>query len=669
MPRNVAITFLFLLAWGCAGGAQAATDEDIQLVANVAKKIFAEVEPPEGLAWPPLVFIVNYEGGSIDEDRDGEIDGDEINAKASAPWVKPDKGIEWESDTSVTPVPVPGFDAIVPELDADGEYRQPVIRVYQGWLSKIIEGDENRLANTFGHEMQHILLGHVTTPRTGTPLVEFAVSRQQEADADIAGFALALSAGYTEDVLMESLRVERERLSRYTSFQVYSGTHPGYTDRVAMVETHRPEIWRALSAFENGVWFLNAERYDMAADCFREVVARAPECFEGWANLGYAELMQYYEGLGEETLRSYDVGQLALGGYYNQAASLGIRGADRERWQSAVEALERALTLNSKLVVARANLAAAQLLHPDGKQVGAAAQEFAQVIAGLERGEMETGVDPRMHAALLVNAGVVELADGDSEGAEKLFTQARGLFESPEAFDGVGLVASAARYNRAMMLARSSAAADQRAAIDEYATYLGKSSESLAWWSLAYDAYERLCRAQGVEPKPRAELTAGAAPRRRMVAGVKLASGERIALDQPMEAVEAALGPGVRNNQVRNTNVHRRRYAKAGLDLMCNNRVLAIRLVGKTAPPVVLESSGPGPGATAEVRPGMTFDELRSLVGEDADLWDRRWGVTSTIEYRYFYRLGFGVRVTDAGKILEVIVAQIPQDAKIQSGN
>ena len=85
-----------------------------------------------------------------------------------------------------------------------------------------------------------------------------------------------------------------------------------------------------------------------------------------------------------------------------------------------------------------------------------------------------------------------------------------------------------------------------------------------------------------------------------------------------------------------------------------------IRLVGKQAPPLVLETSGAGPGGRDEVRVGMTFEEVQALVGEDAKLWEPRNGPSFTVEYQYFYRLGFGVRVSDSGRVTEILVAQLP---------
>jgi hypothetical protein len=78
----------------------------------------------------------------------------------------------------------------------------------------------------------------------------------------------------------------------------------------------------------------------------------------------------------------------------------------------------------------------------------------------------------------------------------------------------------------------------------------------------------------------------------------------------------------------------------------------------------VLIQDPPG-GATAEVRPGMTLAELEKVLGGDAGKWDQRSGTSAQVVYRFYTRLGFGIRLA-GDKITEIIVAQIPVDAKVQ---
>ena len=56
-----------------------------------------------------------------------------------------------------------------------------------------------------------------------------------------------------------------------------------------------------------------------------------------------------------------------------------------------------------------------------------------------------------------------------------------------------------------------------------------------------------------------------------------------------------------------------------------------------------------------------------SALGGDATEWDLRYGASSAIVYRFYGRLGFGVRLTDEGRVMEIIVAQIPYAAVVKN--
>jgi Zn-dependent protease with chaperone function len=655
-----------LLAGRGALAAEQPTQADRELVGRVAARMFASAEPVEGWAWPPLVYIVNYMDGSADEDGDGLIDGDEINADASLLPLKPGEQPEYPEGTSVTLVPVPGVEHIEGTVAEDGTVQQPVIRIYQGWLTYIARGEDDQLANCFGHELAHVLLGHVSDSETQTALVENARQRQQEAAADVLGFKLAVAADFAYDALIASLDTEMEVLGGYSAFQAYMYNHPGYLERRALIEERRAEVWRAMESFENGVFFLNNEQYELAADSFETVVGKQKNCYEAWANLGYAQLMRYCDSMDPEELRASDIGQLVVGGFYRRADSIATRGPSAELWEKAVEALQTALALNPELVLAQANLAAAYLVHPAGKDVGESGRLFAQVIAALDAGAVDAYADPLMYAALLVNAGVQQMADGDAAAAEALFVQARGLFESEEAYASAGQVASAVNYNRAMLQARSAEPSVRKSAIERFERYLTSNSSALTWWALAFDAYATLCREQGVEPKTRETLAAEGRRRMRMVTGIQLADGSTLSIDAPAESIEQLLGATAETTTVGNDPfVERLRYDDLGLELWRNNRLVAIRLSGANAPALSLQALGPASGATATIRVGMTFDEVLALVGRDGRQWDKRYGTNPMIVYHYFHRLGFGVRVNDSGRVTEIIVAQLPEKAVV----
>ncbi|HEY2908744.1 MAG TPA: hypothetical protein VGI99_00770 [Gemmataceae bacterium] len=56
--------------------------------------------------------------------------------------------------------------------------------------------------------------------------------------------------------------------------------------------------------------FLVLEQYSAAERCFDRVAKEFPDSYEGWANLGYACLMQYCDKLDEKDLREFDIGPI-----------------------------------------------------------------------------------------------------------------------------------------------------------------------------------------------------------------------------------------------------------------------------------------------------------------------------------------------------------------------
>jgi Zn-dependent protease with chaperone function len=665
----------------CGSSALAAPSEDDKLMVGVvAARILAQAEPIQGWAWPPRVAI---------------SDKDEVNAFATVCEIKPGDTPEPQDSGKLVWIELPEFDAMPPEeaLSAadlpgavggadelaaehtpaehtvethdDGTVTQPVIVLNQGFLDKVVQGNPDRLAAVFGHEASHILLRQVDAASGGAPLVANMINRQQEADADVLGMKLGLKASFPYKGLVGGVLGMRDQ-GNYNSFEGLNATHPGWTDRVAMIDDQQKELWHSISAFENGVQFLMLEQYRLAERCFKQVTVECPKCYEAWANLGYTQLMMYCDALREEDLRYFDIGQVVVGGFYRRPESMQFRdfGINEALWLDAVGNLRQAVILNPDLVLAKANLAVAYLVAPDGKDVGKAEGLLRQVREALASGNVEE-IDPLVKASLLVNAGVAEMETGDAPAAEALFAGAQELFSA----DGVdkssstGLV-NAIRYNRGRMYAAASDPAKKKTAIDELEAYLSSSSPAANWWPLALERYKALCAEAGVEAKPENTLSLAANKQYRTVIGIALPDGGAINLNDSPESLEKTLGEGRAQVLVKKSDVRRLQYAKLGMEILCDQHIVAIRLRGPKAPAVTLQASGFG-GETQQVRPGMTLPELDAILGGDANQWDQRYGTNTQVVYRFYTRLGFGVRLS-GDKITEVIVAQIPIEAKVQ---
>jgi hypothetical protein len=97
-------------------------------------------------------------------------------------------------------------------------------------------------------------------------------------------------------------------------------------------------------------------------------------------------------------------------------------------------------------------------------------------------------------------------------------------------------------------------------------------------------------------------------------------------------------------------------YADRGVELIVTDRVLGVCVRSPLAPPVVLQSTGPG-GAKHEVRIGMSNAELRSLMGPSFDV-DYLPTFDQRELYRYYRSLGFGVMIK-GGKVVEIVIANM----------
>ncbi|HVX61656.1 MAG TPA: M48 family metalloprotease [Pirellulales bacterium] len=657
---------------------------DQELVAKVAAKYFEVATPVEGWAWPPLVGIAQSDEvnafASMEKLKAGQkpvlkeySDIVWIDVPASSRAVLPDK-VAVAKDPSAgnaqaaPAAGVPSADAVPADIQPAGDVQrpQPYIILLQGFLDRIVKGREVYLAETFGHELSHVLLRHAENYGAGgAPLVAYAMTRQQESDADMLGMKLSLQANYPYDELIKAVKSWRDLDLSGSSFAALRSTHPGWTDRAALIDERQAELWSSISAFENGVYLLMAENYNIADRCFTQVVKEAPSCYEAWANRGYARLMRYCDALEPDDLREMALNHIVVGGFYYRALSLEERGVNVDLWYDAVGDLREALRLKDSLILPKANLALAYLVHPNHKELGKAAELFEQVTDALKQGALEEEISPLDRAALLVNAGVTEFANGDAKAGRQFFDRAQTIYLEEMKSPPAGPLESAMLYSQASQLAASPELAQRQQAVQRFEEYLSTTSPAVAWWNLAYDHYQELCQSQKLTAKSREELERPQTIHFRPVTSIVVADGKEIALNDPVSQVVELLGEGKKIPVVRRTNICRRKYDSLGLELLCTDRLIAVRLRQAKSPPLVLRGSGPG-GKTTQVHVGMPLAELQHLLAGDESGWDKRYGAQYTVNYRYFYRLGFGVDVDEDGNIAEIILAQIPAEAKVR---
>jgi len=583
------------------------SEADRALAEQVFKQIIASTPVPTDMDWPPKLEIV---------------DAKEINAFATI-RIKDDK-------------------------------KYPVVVCYEGLIKWDSEGNADRLAYVLGHEIAHHLLGHTTTGPGDTEFVRATFSRDQEIAADRRGMELALRANYSYRGGLSAIRKMIDLGLNYSSFEGLAANHPSWLDRIALLDKDQAGLWRSMSAFDNGVYFLLVQNYALAERAFRQVTKDFPGAYEAWSNLGYALLMQYADSLDTEDLKRFDVGQIVVGGFYRRPQSLEskVRGVNEEMWWDAVGALREAIRLKPELSLPKANLGIAYLFRPAGKDAGKATQlleEATQLAA------TDATLDPLSRLTVQLNLAVAHASEGSSEEALLALARIEGSLKLRQAssIPGSASILSAISYNKAVLLAQSPANDRQRLAIGELENYLRHTASSLAWWPLAYRRYFALCQQFGLQPKSENALLSQSALTFRPIA-----SSGQIALGASLlDAKNQLGGTGVTSSLIRGTNLIGISYPDRGLKLVATDEVLAIVLFGDRAPRLPVREMGLGT-KERELRVGMSSTDLDAVLG-DSD-YDFRQLVDPEQNYRFYSDLGVAVLVQN-GKVVELVVGQIPK--------
>jgi tetratricopeptide (TPR) repeat protein len=612
--RSLFAAALGALVLAAAGSGRAApTEKDKKLLKDVADRLLAHCDPVPGMDWPPDIAIEP---------------GGEVNAYATV-------------------------------TRKDGKL-VPVVRVYEGMMTKVIDGDRDKLAYVVGHELGHILKKHViANDRAKTPFVKNVFGRDEEDEADAVGVELLLKAGFSLKKGLGAVTRMQDLGLEYSSFEGRKSDHRSWNERLAKMDKDKAQLWKASAAFLNGVVFLTTEQFKLAEQCFDKVTQDFPNCHEAWANLGYARLMQYCDMLRKEDLDGYGIGQIVTGGFYHRADSIKVREKNTKMWWDAVGALRESNRIKPGQTLVLANLGLAYLVHPDGKDVGESTRFLAEAA---EAAKADKALDPADHAGLLINLGVATLAAGNEEKA-----LAR-LDEGEKAVRSLAARGTAARatpqfdaallYTRALVLAGKPGRGDREKAAGMLEEYLRKCSTLSLWWPVAYDRYAEVSKALNREPKPQDAFVKAQPPAVRLVVGVKLKSGALLTLaDDPAE-LPKKVGPGKETVAVPGTGLKRIRYEAEGVEVLANeDDVLAIFLVGPAAPAIPLQGQMVGAKAAGELKVGMSAEQVEDLLGTEYKPCE----ITATGVYYRFYReqgVGFLVR---KGRVEEVVIVQMPK--------
>ena len=524
--------------------------------------------------------------------------------------------------------------------------------VFRGLMEHVIRGSEDRMAFVLGHELSHVQLGHLAKeiPEKRSVL-GLVFSRQQELEADRHGMIAMMRSGFSFDKGLEAYREFHGYLEshpelrlKYSSFEGLLLDHPSWTDRLALLDKDRRPFWRAMSAFESGVYFLQTEQYVSAERCFEAVKDEFPKSDEAWTNYGYCLLMQYCDKLEPKDLQQLGVGQLVAGGFFRRAAVLvPVRGVDDQIWHDAVEALNKARQLNPGQTMASANLGIAYLVHPSLKSdVEQAEKYLREAAAGQGDGNIKAGI--------AINLGVAELKSSRRDEAARLFKQAEMALNnlSPSS------LRDALVYSQATISGNSGEEKQRVEAIGLLRRYLATANSSSAWYRLAYDQYAALSRTMGRTTSP--IETFAPPPVIRPVTSIRVGNGITIVLSEPLDDLLRRIQGGQKLPVSPEVSLMRIRFQGRGFDILANDCVVAIMLNGANAPTLQLVSTAGQPAG--KLHPGMATEEIDQILKSVP--YDRGPLENTALDYRLYPDLGLALRISK-GVVEEVVIVQVPR--------
>lgn len=506
-----------------------------------------------------------------------------------------------------------------------------LIVVTSTMFDKVIQSKPDRLAYILAHELNHILCGHldaaVTPELKGTKnVIKAAYDRAQEKEADIEGLKLTLKAGFSKKGALSAFTTIRE-LGDYTPIEALSFDHPSWTERLAYVDEAQTALWRSMSAFENGVYFLFFENYEAAIACFEKVRNEFPACYEAAANLGYAYLMMYFDAFDYSDIKDYNIGQIVIGGFYRRPASLEARtrGVNENMWWDAVGYLKEALRINPNLSLVKANLGIAYLLHPQRTGVGESEKYLSEAIQLIEKDQT---LDPTLKATVYLNAGVTDLAMNNIQLAIAKLDQANKYSQESAykgfAYQGTTFLTAAVCYSNSLIenaitfnkiIIGLKGHADNKTEKEltaEIYNYLCSSNPASIWWTYAYELYSSLCMKINQQPKTKETIIKNIAIRYKPVRSISLSKPKiTIYPSQKISEVKKALGEGeiIPINKERKINKYL--YSKYGLEIVGSEEVIAINLISQSAPKITIF----GVDNSKTVIPiGTTKDDLKKTL-------------------------------------------------------
>ncbi len=482
-------------------------------------------------------------------------------------------------------------------------YKNNTIEISRGMID-LFEMNENYLSFVIAHELVHIYFTHLVPDDTEQPIAQY-FSRDKEREADLNGMKINLKAGYSYKGALNAIKKMKSTMGDYSSFEAIGKDHPSWTQRLEYLDSNQTELWRTMCTFENGAYFLEAQNYEVAIILFNKVVKEFPKCYEAYANLGYARLMQYFHGFNEEDQKDYTIGQLALGGFYRQPASLQekIKGRDESKWWEAIGYMKQSLLINENQALVKANLGIAYYFDPRKLSLSESTRYFDEAAQSLDKDE---SMDDLSRAVVYNNLAALGMYNQDQMDIKTagFLTKASRVAKKVNAisFGSQSAQVSTTIFIKDIVeyndnLYRYNHQDTSYLSLRQYEIYLENfllknASNPHVWWNYMYTHYEEVCKKNNHPVKPMKGFldrdTTGFTP---PVTNVICNDGSIIFLSQSLADVNALLGKPDTVVLSWERKLFEYVYPDKGIRIVGNEEVIMISLVENSSCSIVLNNN------------------------------------------------------------------------------
>jgi hypothetical protein len=216
-------------------------------------------------------------------------------------------------------------------------------------------------------------------------------------------------------------------------------------------------------------------------------------------------------------------------------------------------------------------------------------------------------------------------------------------------------------YNRALLLAKSTAADDRRKACEMLEEYLARTSPNSAWWPLAYARYTKLGEGLNIKTRSQAKFLRQPSPQQYRVVTSVTVGQKTVTLSEPTEDALSRLDKVSGDPQLLfpKGNITRWRFVDKGIDVLGEDKVLAIFLTNAKAPPVQLRQRGIG-GSADELKVGMSESLAKKMLKDQRTDSGQRGVSDSKITFHFYPEIGIAVRY-EKSRVHEIAIAQLPR--------